>query len=309
MRLAFLGTPEAAVPSLRALVDAGHDVAIVITRPDRKRGRGGQVSPSPVKACAQELGLSIGHRLSDLDDLNVERGVVVAYGRLIPAEVLARIPMLNVHFSLLPRWRGAAPVERAILAGDAETGVSIMTLDEDLDTGPVHLEKRVEIHAKSLSSLLGELATIGAHALTEVLDSPELLAHPRSQRGEVTYAPKLTKEDRHLNSSFSAAQLLRIVQLGQAFAFVRDRRLLVESATAFRMGQAFTVANQQGGPADSESDVVTAGTIALRFGRVLLGAADGAIALDRVRPESGKPMSAPSWWSGARFESDSVQWT
>jgi methionyl-tRNA formyltransferase len=309
MRLAFLGTPEAAVPSLRALVGSGHDVAMVITRPDRKRGRGGQVTPSPVKACAQELGLTIGHRLSDLDDLNVERGVVVAYGRLIPAEVLKRIPMLNVHFSLLPRWRGAAPVERAILAGDVETGVSIMTLDEDLDTGPVHLEKRVEIDAKSLSSLLGELAAIGAHALTEVLDSPELLARPRPQRGEVTFADKLTKEDRHLNPTFSAAQLLRIVQLGQAFAFVGDRRLLVESAAAFRMGQALTVTSERGVAAERASDGVTAGSIALRFGRVLMGAADGAISLDRVRPESAKPMSATSWWSGARFGSDFVQWT
>lgn len=309
MRLAFLGTPEAAVPSLRALVESGHDVAMVVTRPDRKRGRGGQLTASPVKVCAQELGLLIGHRLSDLDDVDVERGVVVAYGRLIPAELLERIPMLNVHFSLLPRWRGAAPVERAILADDVETGVSIMTLDEDLDTGPVHLERRVEIDAKSLSSLLGELATIGAEALTEVLDSPELLAHPQPQRGEVTFADKLTKEDRHLKPSFSAAQLLRIVRLGQAFAYVGERRLLVESATALRMGQAFTVTEERGVPADSAPDAVTAGSIALRFGRVLMGAADGAIVLERVRPESGKPMSATSWWSGARFDPDVVRWT
>jgi methionyl-tRNA formyltransferase len=291
MRLAFLGTPEAAVPSLRALVDAGHDVVIVITRPDRKRGRGGRASPSPVKACAHELGLSIGHRLSDLDGLDVERGVVVAYGRLISADVLARIPMLNVHFSLLPRWRGAAPVERAILAGDAETGVSVMTLDEDLDTGPIHVEKRVEVGERSLATLLDELATLGARALTEVLGSPELLANPRAQQGEATYALKLTKEDYHLRASSSVEQLMRVIRLGQAFAFVGDRRILVESATP------------------DEGDTVAPGSVALRDDRVLLGASNGAIALERVRPESATSMSAAAWWSGARLDPDVVRWT
>ncbi len=290
MRLAFLGTPEAAVPSLRALVDAGHDVEVVVTRPDRKRGRGGRLSPSPVKICAEELGLAVTHRLSDLDDRDVERGVVVAYGRLIPAEVLAPIPMLNVHFSLLPRWRGAAPVERAILAGDVETGVSIMTLEEDLDTGPVHLEKRVAVDEKSLSSLLGELATLGAGALTEVLASPELLAHPKAQRGDATYATKLTKEDHHLTPSDSAVQLLRIIRLGQAFTVVGDRRMLIESATPY------------------EGDVA-AGSIALLDGQVVLGAAKGAIALERVRPESAKSMGAMAWWTGARLDPLVVRWT
>jgi methionyl-tRNA formyltransferase len=118
MRLAFLGTPEPAIPSLRALVEAGHEVVIVITRPDRRRGRGSALSSSPVKGAALELGLRVSHQMSDLNGLNVERGVVVAYGALIRGSVLEKIPMLNVHFSLLPRWRGAAPVERAILAGD-----------------------------------------------------------------------------------------------------------------------------------------------------------------------------------------------
>lgn len=130
MRLVFLGTPEAAVPSLRALVEAGHDVVLVITRPDRRRGRGSALSPSPVKVAATQLGLAVSHRLGDVNDIRVERGVVVAYGAIIPQLVLDRVPMLNVHFSLLPRWRGAAPVQRAILAGDEETGVSIISLKQ-----------------------------------------------------------------------------------------------------------------------------------------------------------------------------------
>lgn len=291
MRLAFLGTPEAAVASLRALVDAGHDVAVVITRPDRKRGRGGQLSASPVKACALELGLTVGHRLSDLDDLDVERGVVVAYGRLIPGDLLEQIPMLNVHFSLLPRWRGAAPVERAILAGDEETGVSIMTLEVDLDTGPVHLEERIAIGEKTLASLLSELSVLGAEALTTVLGSPELLAHPKVQEGEVTYAAKLSKEEFHLMASSSAAQALRTVRLGQAFIVVEGRRLLVESAQEF------------------DGDDVASASITLRDGRVVAGLAEGAIVLDRVRPESAKSMSALAWWSGRRFRDDVARWT
>jgi methionyl-tRNA formyltransferase len=289
MRLAFLGTPEAAVPSLRALVDNGHDVALVITRPDRKRGRGGELSPSAVKACAQELGLTIGHRLSDLDNSDVERGIVVAYGRLIPADVLARIPMLNVHFSLLPRWRGAAPVERAILAGDEETGVSIMTLEAELDTGPVHLQRRVAVDATPLTELLDELAILGAAALVEVLGSPELLARPVAQEGQVTFASKLSKEDFHLTSSHSASQLLRIVRLGQAFTMVDGRRLLVVSASTY------------------DGDVVP-GSVAIRDGRVVLGASNGAIALERVRPENGKTMSATAWWTGARLDETAVRW-
>jgi methionyl-tRNA formyltransferase len=291
VRLAFLGTPEASVPSLRALIDAGHDVALVITRPDRKRGRGGRLSPSPVKECAQELGLRVGHRLGDLDGVKVERGVVVAYGRLVPSELLERIPMLNVHFSLLPKWRGAAPVERAMLAGDEETGVSIMTLEPELDTGPVHLEKRVAIDDKTLATLLDELATSGAQALTEVLGSPQLLANPHAQRGDATYAAKLTKEDFHLTSSLSPTQLLRIVRLGQAYLEVGSRRILVESAASF------------------DGDEVASGSITLRNGRVALGASGGAIVLERVRPESAKSMSALSWWSGARFDHDVAQWT
>jgi methionyl-tRNA formyltransferase len=244
-----------------------------------------------VKACATELGLAVGHRLSDLDEVDAERGVVVAYGRLIPADVLERIPMLNVHFSLLPRWRGAAPVERAILAGDAETGVSIMTLDAGLDTGPVHLEARVAIDDKTLASLLSELAALGAATLTQVLESEDLLAHPRAQTGDVTFAAKLTKEDFHLDVASSSAHNLRIVRLGQAFVVVGDRRLLVERATTYDGGD------------------VASGSITLRGGRVVLGLSQGAIALDQVRPQSANSMSAVAWWAGARFDQNVAPWT
>lgn len=289
MRLAFLGTPEAAVPSLRSLVAAGHGVEIVITRPERRRGRGSELSPSPVESAARELGLRVGHSLKDLEGVDVGWGVVVAYGAHIPGELLDRVPMLNVHFSLLPRWRGAAPVERAILAGDRETGVSVMSLDVALDTGPVHLERRVEVLEKSFAQLLDELAHLGADALVEVLDSASLLAYPTAQAGEATYAPKVTKETFHLTPVMSCALLLRTVRLGRAFTFVEGRRLLVESATL-------------------ASDRVASGTVAPVDDQILLGASDGAIALNHVRPEGTRSMDGRSWWAGARFESRAREW-
>jgi methionyl-tRNA formyltransferase len=290
MHVAFLGTPEAAVATLRALVEADHDVDIVITRPDRRRGRGGQLSPSPVKVAAQSLGLRVAHRLGDLEGLSLERGVVVAYGALIPGPVLEHLPMLNVHFSLLPRWRGAAPVERAILAGDVETGVSVMTLEVELDTGPVHLERRVMVGDKTLAELLGELSVVGAEALVEVLASPSLLSHATPQSGEALYAAKLTKEDLHLQPSIPSDQLLRIVRLGRAFTFVEGRRLLVESARR-------------------DDDLQTPVGHVVRSGaRVVLGAEGGSLELLGVRPEGKSTMDAVAWWSGARLDGRTTMW-
>ena len=123
---------------LRALHGAGHELALVVTAPDRRRGRGSAVGPTPVKRCALELGLPVSDRIADVLGARVELGVVVAFGSIIRGDVLARVPMVNLHFSLLPRWRGAAPVERAILAGDDRTGVCLMAVDEGLDTGPVY---------------------------------------------------------------------------------------------------------------------------------------------------------------------------
>ena len=134
-----------AVPPLRALVAAGHDVALCVTRPDRRRGRGGRTTPSPVKEAATELGLVVSHDMDDLAEAGVELAVVVAFGRIIPARLLDVVPMVNLHFSLLPRWRGAAPVERAILAGDRETGVCLMKVEAGLDSGPVYAVRTVPL--------------------------------------------------------------------------------------------------------------------------------------------------------------------
>ncbi len=291
MRVAFLGTPDAAVPTLRALVEAGHEVVMVITRADRRRGRGPELSPSPVKVVAQQLGLAVAHRLGDLDPAKVEIGVVVAYGVIIPEALLAELPMLNVHFSLLPRWRGAAPVERAILAGDRETGVSVMSLDEHLDTGPVHIERSTEIDAKSAPELMAELAELGARSLVEVLASPELLAHPRPQEGEATYAEKLSAETLHISTTMTRAEALRTVQVGRAFCVLEGRRLRIDAAH------------------NAPGFDVQPGWIDWRDATVLLGCADGAIALDIVQPEGRRPMPAPAWWAGARLDVMCARWS
>ncbi len=289
MGLAFLGTPEAAVPTLEALVNAGYEVALVITRPDRRRGRGAELAPSPVKRAALALGLPVSDRLEDLADLDVERAVVVAYGVMIPESLLATMPMLNVHFSRLPRWRGAAPIERAILAGDKETGVTVISLEPTLDTGPVHIERSVRVGQKTARALTAELAALGAAALLEVLASPELLEHPRAQVGEATYAEKITKETLHLVPEMTVESVLRTVRLGGAHFFIASKRLGVVSAHA-------------------TENTVASGTLQRIEGAVTFGALDGAVTLDEVRPEGSTTMGADAWWAGLRGSKDELQW-
>jgi methionyl-tRNA formyltransferase len=228
-RLAYFGTPTMAVEPLRALVAAGHDIAIVITRPDTRRGRGGETSPSPVKAAALELGLEVSHVVDDVLGRGVELGVVVAYGQLIRPHVLAEVPMVNLHFSLLPRWRGAAPVERAILAGDTETGVCLMRLEEGLDTGPVLDTVRVPIGASTTADeLRRDLVRVGSEMLVRDLaaDLPAAVA----QHGEPTYAAKLTADDLHIDWSSGADRVVRVVRLGGAWTTFRGKRLKVLDA-------------------------------------------------------------------------------
>ena len=197
-RLAYLGTPQMAVPPLQALVAAGHDVALVITRVDKRRGRGNELSPSPVKAAALELGIPVSHSVDDVLGKGIELGVVVAFGQLIKPHVLAPppagVPMVNIHFSLLPRWRGAAPVERALLAGDTETGTCLMAVEEGLDTGGVYDTVRLPIglHATA-DELRRDLVALGTEQLVRCLAGP--LPEPVPQVGEPVYAAKIRPDE------------------------------------------------------------------------------------------------------------------
>lgn len=235
MRLAFLGTPEAAVGPLDALVAAGHEVAIVVSQPDRKRGRGSKLEPSPVKAAALRHGIPVTDRVADVVDAAVELGVVVAFGKLIKADVLDAVPMVNLHFSLLPRWRGAAPVERAVLAGDAETGVCLMALDPGLDTGPVHATVRTPIGAdESVDDLRARLVELGTELLIERLAVG--LGAAVAQEGEPTYAAKIDPSERKLDFSRSADEVCRTVRLGRAWTTFRGERLQIVAARPLAEG-------------------------------------------------------------------------
>lgn len=226
MRLVYLGSPEMAVPPLRALVAAGHEVVLVVTRPDKRRGRNAEPTPNPVKAAAVELGLPVSHTLDDVLSCGAELGVVVAYGRIIPSEVLAAVPMVNLHFSLLPRWRGAAPVQRAILAGDTETGVCVMQVAEGLDTGDVYDTVRVPIPSRATAAELSqELVRVGTEQIVRVLAAP--LPDPVPQRGEPMHAAKITPADVRIDWSEDAERIDRVVRVGGAWAEFRGRRLKV----------------------------------------------------------------------------------
>jgi methionyl-tRNA formyltransferase len=226
--LAYLGTPELAVPPLRALLAAGHEVGLVVTGPDRRRGRGAATSPSPVKAAALEAGLEVTHDPDDLLGRGFDLGVVVAYGRLLRPHHLAEMPFVNLHFSLLPRWRGAAPVERAILAGDERTGVCLMEVTEGLDEGGVYACESVQVGDKDLDTLRAELVALGTQVLLRALERG--LGDPVPQSGEPTYAAKLTVEDRRLDPSMDPVQMSRVVRVGGAWVPFRDGRLKVLDA-------------------------------------------------------------------------------
>jgi methionyl-tRNA formyltransferase len=277
-RLVFLGTPDVAVPPLRALHEAGFDIALVVTRADKRRGRGSALVPSPVKVAATELGIPVTDQVDDVLATGADLGVVVAFGRIIKPHVLAALPMVNVHFSLLPRWRGAAPVERAILAGDAETGVCIMDVEEGLDTGGVHRSARVPIgEDETLDELRGRLVDLGTTLLVDVLRAG--LGAPVPQDGEVTYAGKIDPAELHLDWTRPALDVHRRVRLGGAWTTFRGKRLKVWRTRVH-----------------SDRSVLAPGEIdGLR-----VGTGDGVVELVEVQPEGKGRVAAAAWRNGAR---------
>ncbi len=277
-RVAFLGTPAIAVPALRALVSAGVEVAVVITAADKRRGRGGATAPSPVKAAALELGLEVSDDLDALGGRGAELGVVVAFGRLLRPATLELMPFVNLHFSLLPRWRGAAPVERAILAGDSETGVDLMEIQEGMDTGAIYDEARTPIAEKTLSELWAELSETGAELLVRAITEGFPAARP--QTGDVLHAAKLGPEDREIAWTAPAEHVLRTIRLGDAWTRSGERRLKVRSARA--------------ASSDVDDRVLAPGEVH----GVVVGCGLGRIELLEVQPENKATMSAADWQRG-----------
>jgi methionyl-tRNA formyltransferase len=276
-RLVYLGTPDVAVPPLRALHDAGFDIALVVTRADKRRGRGSGLSPSPVKALANDLGIPVTTDVDAVLEVGAELGVVVAFGRIIKPHVLGAVPMVNLHFSLLPRWRGAAPVERAILAGDERTGVCLMAVEEGLDTGGVYRRVEVDLDPdETLDHLRGRLVDIGAEVVVTALRDG--LGEAEPQVGEPTYADKIDPGELELDWHRPAVELHRIVRLGGAWTTWRGKRLKVHATRL--------VDQPDGEPGSLHGAVVASGA--------------GGLELVEVQPEGKGRQAATAWLNGAR---------
>lgn len=260
MRLAFMGTPEFAVPTLDALVAAGHEVVAVYTQPPRKANRGKKLTPSAVQARAEELGLPVRSPVSlrnpqaqaQFAALNLDVAVVAAYGLILPQAILdaPQHGCLNVHGSLLPRWRGAAPVQRAILAGDQKAGVMVMQMEAGLDTGSVRATTEVETGQKTTGELTSELAELGAELMAVVLNNLEKHpAVPQSEEG-ITYAAKIDKAETRMDFSASAEQAQRQVRAfnpapGAWFEFEGQRYRVLAAELSSGNGAAGTVLDDE----------------------------------------------------------------
>lgn len=300
-RVVFMGTPDAAVPTLERLA-RHHEVGLVVTQPDRAKGRSGTPSAPPVKEAALRLGIPVAQpenapRRVDLEEHGpYEVGVVVAYGRILRREVLdmPKAGMVNVHFSLLPRWRGAAPVARALMAGDPMTGVTIMKLDEGLDTGPVLTAQAIDITPdEDAGTLTGRLAHIGADLLMDVLPgylAGEVETVPQSDEG-VTYADKITKHDRPIDVEGNAEDAARKV-----------RALSPSPAATLSIdGEPHKVLSTREVEAHLEP-----GTWAAVEGRPVVALRGGSLELIRLQPPGRKPMSGREWVNGLQQDTGEI---
>ena len=250
LRLAFMGTPDFAVPTLAELLAQGHDIAAVYSQPPRPKGRGMALEPGPVHAFAERaklpvrtpLSLKLPEEQAAFAALNLDAAIVVAYGLLLPKAVLdaPRLGCFNLHGSLLPRWRGAAPIQRAVMAGDAETGVMVMQMDEGLETGPVLMAERGAVGPKTAGELAAELSRLGADLMVRALGALEREAvtpQPQSEQG-VTYAKKISKDEARIDWSENAAQIDCLIRglapSPGAFTEVKGDRLKILYAMPIR---------------------------------------------------------------------------
>ncbi|MFN4276328.1 MAG: methionyl-tRNA formyltransferase [Ferrovibrio sp.] len=270
LRLVFMGTPDFAVPVMEAFIANGDEIVAVYSQPPRPAGRGQKLTPSPVQACAERHGLTVRHPVSlktpeaqaEFAALNADAAVVVAYGLLLPKPVLdaPKLGCFNLHASLLPRWRGAAPIQRAIMAGDAETGVCAMQMDVGLDTGPVLACEKVAIGPRmTVSELHDELARVGAPLMVRALhDFADGTIKPQPQpEAGVTYAAKLTRDEGRIDWTKSAAEIDRMVRAlnpgpGTFFELNGERIKVLAAEPAAGKGVAGTLLDDAGAVACGE---------------------------------------------------------
>jgi methionyl-tRNA formyltransferase len=294
LRLVFAGSPAAAVPSLEALLASEHEVAAVVTREDSPQGRRGMLTPTPVALAAGDTRVIKANRLAgvateEIQALAPDLGVIVAYGGLVREPLLStpRLGWINLHFSLLPRWRGAAPVQRAIMAGDELTGASVFQLVPELDAGDVYAQLTETIgRHQTAGSLLDQLAHSGAGLLSRVVDAlSEGTATATPQHGEVTLAPKLSLEDGRVDWTRDAAlianQIRGVTPEPGAFTTLDGARLKVLDAVVAR-----------------DAPRLAPGRFAVEGKRVLVGTATDPVEVLTVHPAGKKAMAAADWWRG-----------
>ncbi|MEW1947681.1 methionyl-tRNA formyltransferase [Pseudarthrobacter sp902506025] len=296
MRVLFAGTPAVAVPSLEALVNAGFNVVAVLTRPDAPLGRKRVLTPSPVAQRAAELGIEViraarvdAEAIASISAVQPDVAAIVAYGGLVPRDALGipRHGWVNLHFSLLPAWRGAAPVQRSIMAGDDVTGAVTFQLEEGLDTGPVFGTLTEAVKPQDMAGdLLERLSHSGAVLLAQTLSAIDAgKAAPQPQAGDVTLAPKLTLEDGHLNWAHPALAISRqargVTPEPGAWTVLDGQRVKLE-------------------PVRLRPDVsgLAPGSVALRDKAVLVGTGSHAVELTRIQPAGKKMMAAADWARG-----------
>ena len=295
MRTAYLGTSAFAADVLRRVAESPHRPLLVVTPPDRPRGRGRKTQPPPAAEVARELEIDLLQAQSVNDEGALERVraagpeavAVCAFGQLIREPLLSEWPMLNIHPSLLPRWRGAAPIERAIMAGDERTGVSIMRVTEGLDSGPVALREEVAIGAEEdFEALSARLAALGGEMLVEALDrlAEGRLEFVDQDDGAATYAEKIESGERRLDPARPAPELERAVR-----ALTPHVGAYLETAGGERLGVR---------RARAVDVSVKAGGVRSEWGALLLGCGQGALRLEVVQPQGGKPMPADAYLRG-----------
>jgi methionyl-tRNA formyltransferase len=295
VKTVYLGTSSFAATVLRRLAESPHRPTLVVTPPDRPKGRGRKTLPPPVAEAARELGIELlqaenvneGEALERIRAARPRSSGICAFGQLIREPLLSELPMLNVHPSLLPRWRGAAPVERAIMAGDRGTGVSIMRLVAGLDSGPVALWEEAPISPEEdFDALSARLAALGGELLAKAFDlqAEEKLEFDEQDEAGVTYAEKIEAAERRLDPARPAAELARVVRaltphIGAYLETAGGERLGVRRARAVDVS-------------------VKTGEVRAEWGALLLGCGQGALRLEVVQPQGGKPMAADAYLRG-----------
>jgi methionyl-tRNA formyltransferase len=302
LRLAFMGTPDFAVPTLAELISQGHDIVAVYSQPPRPAGRGMTLEPGPVHKFAESAKLPVRTPLSlkDADEqaafaaLNLDAAIVVAYGLLLPKAILEapRMGCFNLHGSLLPRWRGAAPIQRAVMAGDADTGVMVMQMDEGLDTGPVLMAERTPVGRKTSGELASELSRLGADLMVRALGALErgaVTPQPQSGAG-VTYARKILKDEARIDWSKSAAEIDSHIRglspFPGAWTTVNGERLKVLYAEPVSGNSLMAASGGSGAPGTALDDALT------------VACGDGALKLRKVQRAGAKAMDADALLKG-----------